>query len=124
MDIFCRIINGDVPSYTIYEDEIVKVFLDVNPVHNGHCLVVPKKHYKDMYDIDTDTLMYIFNIAKDVSKVIDDRLHYDGVSFCQNNGVAQEVKHFHLHIIPKYEHEEDMAIEKVYELLTKETDSN
>lgn len=121
MDVFCKIISGDVASYTIYEDEIVKVFLDVNPEHNGHCLVVPIKHYTDMYDIDTDTLMYIFNIAKDVGKILSDRLHCDGISFCQNNGIAQEVKHFHLHVIPKYKNEKKISIEEVYNILTKET---
>lgn len=121
MDIFCKIINGEIPSYTIYEDEIVKVFLDINPEHNGHCLIVPLKHYTDMYDIETDTLMYIFNIAKDIGKVLSDRLHCDGISFCQNNGIAQEVKHFHLHVIPKYKSEKKMDIEKVYEILIKET---
>ena len=121
MDIFCKIINGDVPSYTIYEDEIVKVFLDVNPTHNGHTLIVPKMHYQDIYDIDSDTLMYIFNIAKDVSKVLEDKLHCNGISFCQNNGIAQEVKHFHLHIIPKYNNEKKMNIDEIYELITKET---
>jgi hypothetical protein len=52
MDIFCKIINNEIPSYTIYEDEIVKVFLDVNPNHIGHTLIVPKKHYQDFFDID------------------------------------------------------------------------
>ena len=47
MDVFCKIINNEIPSYTIYEDEIVKVFLDVNPNHTGHTLIVPKKHYQD-----------------------------------------------------------------------------
>jgi len=120
MDIFCKIINGEIPSYTIYEDEMVKVFLDVNPSHNGHCLVVPVKHYKDIYDIPTDTLMYIMNIAKDIGKVISDKLGCDGISFCQNNGIAQEVKHFHLHIIPKYKSESKMSVEEVYEILRKE----
>ena len=59
--------------------------------------------------------------AKDISKVLSDRLHCDGVSFCQNNGIAQEVKHFHLHVIPKYKTEDKMNIEDVYEILTKET---
>lgn len=121
MDIFCKIVNGEIPSYTIYEDEIVKVFLDVNPLHTGHCLVIPKKHFENIYDIDTDTLMYIFNIAKDISTVISDRLSCDGISFSQNNGIAQEVKHFHLHIIPKYKKEVKMEIKTVYEILTKET---
>ena len=50
MDVFCKIINNEIPSYTIYEDEMVKVFLDVNPNHTGHTLIVPKKHYQDFFD--------------------------------------------------------------------------
>ena len=57
--IFCKIVNEEIPSYTLYEDEIVKVFLDVNPDVNGHTLIVPKKHYQDLFDIDNDTLMHI-----------------------------------------------------------------
>ena len=64
MDIFCKIINGEIPSLTVYEDDIVKVFLDVNPDVNGHLLVVPKKHILDIYDMDDETLSYIFKIAK------------------------------------------------------------
>lgn len=122
MDVFCKIISGEIPSYTIYEDEIVKVFLDANPTSAGHCLVVPKQHYTDIYDIDNDTLIYIFNIAKDISKFIMDRLGCEGISFCQNNGIAQEVKHFHLHIIPKYDKNKKMNTEEVYYELTKETE--
>ena len=122
MDVFCKIISGEIPSYTIYEDEIVKVFLDANPTSAGHCLVVPKQHYTDIYDIDNDTLIYIFNIAKDISKFIMDRLGCEGISFCQNNGIAQEVKHFHLHIIPKYDKNKKMNTEEVYHELTKETE--
>ena len=57
--LFCKIISGDIPSNTIYEDEIVKVFLDINPTSNGHCLIVPKKHYTNIEDIDLETLKYI-----------------------------------------------------------------
>ena len=54
--IFCKIIKGEIPSYTIYEDELVKVFLDVNPVTNGHMLIIPKKHYENAFDIDTNII--------------------------------------------------------------------
>ena len=49
MDIFCKIVNGEIPSNCIYEDDIVKVIMDVNPVSDGHCLVIPKKHYQDLF---------------------------------------------------------------------------
>ena len=62
--IFCKIVNGEIPSYTIYEDDIVKVFLDANPDVNGHTLIVPKKHYQDLFDIDNETLIHIMDIAR------------------------------------------------------------
>lgn len=117
MDIFCKIIKGEVPSYTIYEDEVVKVFLDVNPSHNGHTLIVPKKHYTDFFDIDEKTLHHILEIAKVMANLLKERLNYDGISLCQNNGFGQEVKHFHLHLIPKYQGEEKLSVEEVYDKL-------
>lgn len=117
MDIFCKIINNEIPSYTIYEDEIVKVFLDVNPSHNGHTLIVPKKHYRDLFDIDDQVINHILKIAKEVSLMLKEKLNYDGISLCENNGYGQEIKHFHLHLIPKYKEEEKISIEEVYNKL-------
>ena len=57
--IFCKIINGDIPSYKIYEDDIVIAFLDINPISLGHTLVIPKKHYINLDDIDNNTLNHI-----------------------------------------------------------------
>ena len=62
--IFCKIINGEISSYTIYEDDIVKVIMDVNPITDGHLLIIPKKHYVNLNDIDIDTLIHIQKIAK------------------------------------------------------------
>ena len=117
MDIFCKIINNEIPANTIYEEEIVKVFLDVNPSHNGHTLIVPKEHYQDLFDIDTEVLNHILKIAKDIAELLKERLNYDGISLCENNGYGQEVKHFHLHLIPKYKSEEKLPIEEVYNRL-------
>ena len=103
MDIFCKIINNEIPSYTIYEDEIVKVFLDVNPNHIGHTLIVPKKHYQDFFDIDEEALHHILKVAKEIAVLLKERLNYDGISLCENNGLGQEVKHYHVHLIPRYE---------------------
>ena len=63
MDIFCKIINNEIESKKIYEDDIVISILDVNPRSNGHCLIIPKKHYKDIEDIDNNTLLHIFEVA-------------------------------------------------------------
>lgn len=102
MDIFCRIINGEIPSYKIYEDEIVMVIMDVNPRSDGHCLVIPKEHYQDLYDINDDILNHIMLIGKKISILLSEKLGCDGITLEENNGCVQEVKHFHLHLIPRY----------------------
>ena len=119
MDIFCKIINNEVPSYTLYEDDIVKVFLDVNPSHNGHTLIVPKKHYQDLFDIDEEVLNHILKISKQVATYLKDKLNYDGIRFVQNNGYIQEIKHYHLHLIPFYKDGLDKTVDEVYECLRK-----
>ena len=123
--IFCKIINNEIPSYTIYEDEIVKVFLDVNPISNGHSLVIPKKHFTDINDIDLDTLTHIQKTVKDLFIKYKKKLNCDGITLCQNNQYGQEVKHYHLHIIPRYENDgiefknniERLDPKKIYEKL-------
>ena len=103
--IFCKIINGDIPSYTLYEDELIKVFLDVNPISNGHSLIVPKKHFTDIKDIDLEILTHIQKIVKELFPKYKEKLNCDGITLCQNNEYGQEVKHYHLHIIPRYEND-------------------
>mgnify|MGYP000478357488 FL=1 len=106
--LFCKIISGDIPSNTIYEDEIVKVFLDINPTSNGHCLIVPKKHYTNIEDIDLETLKYINEVAKKIYKKLKEKLNCEGLTLVQNNGLGQEVKHYHLHLVPRYTNDEIM----------------
>lgn len=100
--IFCKIIKGEIPSYTIYEDEKVKVFMDVNPVSNGHLLIVPKEHFVTIEDIPNDILYHINDTAKKMYKVLKEKLNVDGLTVSQNNGLGQEVKHYHMHLIPRY----------------------
>ncbi len=117
MDIFCKIINGEIPSKTIYEDNIVKVLLDVSPRHPGHTLIIPKKHYLDLQDIDLEVLTHIMKTAKNISKLLNTKLHPDSIILVQNNGQAQEVKHYHLHLIPEYPQDPTLTIDEVYNLL-------
>ena len=118
MDIFCRIIKGEIPSKKIYEDDILLVIMDVNPRANGHLLIIPKEHYKDLLDIEQTTLNHILEISKKMSQLLIDKLNCKGISLEQNNGINQEVKHFHLHIIPAYDKQEKLEIEEIYEKLT------
>lgn len=112
--IFCKIINGDIPSYKIYEDNLVYAFLDINPDSPGHTLIIPKKHYQDLVNIDNETLLHIFDVARILKKKLEEKLNIDGLTLIQNNGDVQEVKHFHLHLKPYYNNKIDMDIEDVY----------
>lgn len=115
--IFCKIINGDIPSYTIYEDDIVKVFLDIEPMAPGHTLIIPKKHYENLEDIDINTLTHINKVAKDIYKLLKDKLNIDGMSIVQNNGCVQDVMHYHMHLKPYYNENKGMNVEEVFNVL-------
>ena len=118
--IFCKIINGDIPSYTIYENDYVKCFLDVNPSSNGHCLIIPKKHFKDLYDIEIAYLNEIHKASKLVISILDSKLNPDGYQLIQNNGFIQEVKHYHLHIVPKYQSKVSLLdVKEVFDNIVK-----
>lgn len=101
--IFCKIIKGEIPSKTIHEDENIKVMLDINPKTNGHLLVLPKKHYENLFDLDNDVLLKIVSYVKEVYPILKEKLNCTGLTLAQNNEYGQEVKHFHLHLVPRYE---------------------
>ncbi len=115
--LFCKIANGDIPSYTIYEDDVVKCFLDINPDSNGHCLIIPKKHFKDLDDINDETICYMFEKIKDIKKLLEKKLNTDGITLIQNNGDIQDVKHFHIHLKPYYKEKQDLI--KIEEMKKK-----
>lgn len=116
--IFCKIIKGEIPSKTIYEDEILKVFLDINPNSNGHMLIIPKSHILDINDMDDNTWLHIKNIAVKMRNLLEEKLNIDGVTLVQNNGDVQEVKHFHLHLKPYYNNKQELLnVDKIYEKL-------
>lgn len=115
--IFCKIINGEIPSYKVYEDEFVFAFLDIHPDSVGHTLIIPKKHYQDLDDIDDQIVLQIMKSAKKIKTILEEKLHCDGITLIQNNGQIQEVKHFHLHLKPFYVNKKNKTIEEVYNLL-------
>ena len=102
--IFCKLANGDIPTNTIYEDEEFRVFMDASPATRGHALVVPKNHYADIYEIETETLGKVAKVAQKVIKHATKVLGCDGYNLVQNNGevAGQTVFHFHMHLIPRY----------------------
>lgn len=114
MDIFCKIVNGEIPSRKLYEDDLVMVIMDVNPSSCGHSLIIPKTHYQDLFDIDSEVLNHIMKVAKDIALKLEEKLGCEGITLIENNGISQDVKHFHLHLVPKYSKTIKMDIDDVF----------
>ncbi len=101
--IFCKIIEGELPSYTVYEDDLIKVIMNINPATDGHLLVLPKKHYVDMRDLDEEVLLHSYKVIKDtLYPELKEKLNCEGLTLAQNNELGQEIKHYHIHLIPRY----------------------
>ena len=102
--IFCRIANGEIPSATIYEDADFRVILDLGPASKGHALILPREHAADLYELPDETAGKVLILAKKMASVMRERLKCDGLNLVQNNGevAGQTVRHFHLHLIPRY----------------------
>ncbi len=102
--IFCKIINKEIPSVTIYEDDIIIGFLDISQTTKGHTLIIPKKHYENIYEIDEDTLAYIYKKVPKIACALKTAFKAKGMNVVNNNGelAGQTVFHFHVHLIPRY----------------------
>ncbi|MBI2145517.1 HIT family protein [Candidatus Woesearchaeota archaeon] len=102
--IFCKIIDGGLPSYKVYEDGKVIAFLDIFPIHSGHVLVVPKKHFVDIFDTPAEELQNIIAAAKKLAPAVMKATKADGINIGMNNRPAsgQVVMHTHLHVIPRF----------------------
>lgn len=105
--VFCKIIAGEIPSHTIYEDEKYKVILDVGPATKGHALILPKNHYANLYELPEEDAAEVFKLAKKMMVRMTDKLKCDGFNIVQNNGetAGQTVYHFHIHLIPRYKND-------------------
>ncbi|MBM7715070.1 HIT family protein [Siminovitchia sp. FSL H7-0308] len=109
--IFCKIINGDLPSAQIYEDEHVLAFLDISQVTKGHTLVIPKIHIEDIFQMDSATAKNLFSPVPEIANAIKEAFHAEGMNLLNNNGAfaGQEVFHYHLHLIPRYDHKDGFS---------------
>ena len=109
--IFCKIINGEIPSYTICEDDYFKVILDRFPSGLGHVLIITKEHFANIYELDEVIAEKLYPLAVKMAKKLKKALNCDGINILQNNEAVanQTVFHFHLHIIPRYE-KDDVVI--------------
>lgn len=104
MTIFEKIVNREIGANIIYEDNDIMAFLDIAPISVGHTLVIPKKPYKDIYEIPDDIIAKLFKVVKDLSIKLKKVFKADGINLINNNEkkAGQVVFHYHVHIIPRY----------------------
>lgn len=105
--VFCKIIKQQIPSHKIYEDDYSYCFLDIHPAVEGHCLVIPKKHCTDIFDLDEASVKHLLLSAQNVAKLLKKNIGAEGVNILHASGKAaqQSAFHFHMHILPRYEND-------------------
>lgn len=110
--IFCKIINGEIPSYKVYEDDDVLAFLDITQVTPGHTLVISKKHYTNILDIPEDLYLKVQKVVYQLTPQIVTKMDAKGVNILNNNNemASQSVMHHHTHIIPRYSRDDAIHI--------------
>ena len=101
---FCEVAKKEIPESYVYEDSNVIAFMDIKPISEGHTLVIPKKHYENIYEIPAEEAAHLFKVVKKVAHAVRKGMNAKGLSIIQNNGRAagQVVFHLHVHIIPRY----------------------
>ena len=99
---FCKIVRKEAPASLVYEDAKVIAFLSIQPINIGHTLVVPKKHYENIYEIPEEEVAYLYKVVKKVAYAVKNAVSAEGIRIVQNNGEAagQVIFHLHVHIIP------------------------
>jgi histidine triad (HIT) family protein len=102
--VFCKIRDGQIPSFKIYEDSKTLAFMDINPLNPGHCLVITKTHAATIFDVEVLDLQAAIAAAKKLAVAVKGAVQSDGVNILQANGAAafQSVQHFHFHVIPRF----------------------
>jgi histidine triad (HIT) family protein len=104
--IFCKIGKKEEPAHIIYEDQWVCCFLDIDPINEGHVLIIPKEHFHDVDELDQETLHRIINLSTRVTKGIKKAFNPDGYTIMQNGGLFTDFGHYHMHIFPRYRDDE------------------
>src|SRR3954454_14522546 len=105
--LFCSIVAGTTPAEIVHEDEYAIAFMDIHPMTDGHVLVVPRRHSRDLFDIPTEDLTGTFEAARAVAAILTETFEPLGFNLIQNNGAAahQTQFHFHVHVVPRYGHD-------------------
>lgn len=112
MCIFCSIVNGEIPSSRIYEDDTVIAILDISQVTKGHTLVIPKQHTESFMSCNAELMKHVMEVAQMLSVRIMERTHAAGMNILSNinEAAGQSVMHFHVHLIPRYSEQDACVI--------------
>lgn len=110
--IFCQIVSGQIPSSKVYEDEEVLAFLDITQVTTGHTLVIPKKHYRNVLEMDAEAASSLFARVPKIAKQLQEKLGASGVNIINNNEEAagQTVFHTHVHLLPRFDESDGLKL--------------
>jgi histidine triad (HIT) family protein len=106
--VFCRIIAGETPAEILFENQHVVSILDTNPIHFGHALVMPRRHFRDFLDLEQDCYSSLLEATQIITRALVRSLNLEGYNLFSNNGViaGQSVFHFHLHVTPRYQNDD------------------
>lgn len=119
--IFCKILNGEIPSKRLYEDDKVIIIMDVNPKVDGHSLVIPKEHVVDFKEANKELIGHMFDVARNMTDKLMTKLDAKAITLGINYGDSQMVKHLHLHLLPNFEIKEaSMSVDEVYDILKED----
>jgi Diadenosine tetraphosphate (Ap4A) hydrolase and other HIT family hydrolases len=110
--IFCKIINKEIPGKIVYEDDVCLAFLDLSQVTDGHTLIVPKSHFDNLLEADDEVIAHMLKVAKKLGNQLVEKLNAKGMNVLTNinETAGQTVKHFHIHLIPRYNEKEGIQI--------------
>lgn len=105
--LFCKIVAGEIPNYTVYQDENVLAFLDIHPCSKGHTVVIPKKHFGVLQEMDAETFSGLMQGLRAAQEKVQEKINPDGMNIAINNGPAagQAIPHVHWHILPRWEND-------------------
>lgn len=127
--VFCKILKGEIPKKSIYEDEVIEIIMNINPNTNGHLLVIPKEHMVNIYDTSNEVITHILDVVREkIYPILKEKLNCEGLTLAQNNELGQEIKHYHVHLIPRYKDdnadfqynkEQLIEVDEVFDKLTK-----
>lgn len=116
--LFCKIAKKEINSMQLYEDDLIIAFMDINPQCEGHTLIIPKEHYEDYTEVPCEIMNHILKKAETLGNALTKKLKTKGYRLIINYGDEQEIKHFHLHILPNLKNKKPNDIKEVFEKLT------